>query len=498
MNSRALAYPLIALSACAFVGEAKASAVDMFGYGSPMIGRGGGIALIDDSAAILINPAALTRLTGDHSEALGFSAIRMRLDDLPDVWWDTNRDGLIDDSDAPLSIGPREDSADNVQLSSVHRVGDRFGFGITLAWPVQRLMRIETFEPSIPTYFLYDNRFHRFDAAVGFGWEQIKGLSIGGSVRMLTRASLDVIGTLDLGTTGADEATEAIGELLTDATFDLHSISIVMQPAYSPIAAVQWDVGEHIAELDGMQVALTWRGSSGLPVDINVDLQANVNIEDVGELDPIVLGLVTHLGLSVFDHYVPQQIQLGVAYAASDRLNTFVDIRRTYWAAMLQSVAHVVEASLEVPLVDLGDTVIGDGNIIDGVALSNTWSWRLGGEWRALEHDLENDMEKMLIDVRGGIGVDSSPLRTVDPAVPLLDADRFIVAGGVGFTHQDPFGFVGPVHYDLHAQLHTLASSSLTRQNPQDATAGYPVDGSDTLPIGGAVWTLGGLWSFEY
>ena len=380
----------------------------------------------------------------------------------------------------------------------MHRVGDRFGFGITLAWPVQRLMRIETFEPSIPTYFMYENRFQRFDAAVGFGWEQLKGLSIGGSVRMLTRAALDVRGTLNVTATGADEDTEALGELITDASFDLHSISIGLQPTYSPVAGIHWDVGEHLPRLDGTQLALTWRGSSGLPADITVDLQANVEVEEVGDLEPVVLGMVAELGLTMFDHYVPQQLQIGAAYSPSDRFHAYADLKRTYWAGMLQSVAHVVESALDIPMADLGEEPIGDGNPVEGVVLSNTWSWRTGGEFRAVDATFDTDAEYLHVDIRGGVGVDSSPLRSSDATVPLLDADRFVAAGGLGITHQDPFNLVEAVHYDLHAQVHTLAPSSLTRENPQVPTAGYPVDGSDTLPIGGTVWTVGALWSFEY
>jgi hypothetical protein len=112
---------------------------------------GDGIASPSASTAARANPAALGKARAPH---LSFSYLHATgtFRQIPDVWWDTNRDGAIDGTDSPLDVNTGMDNVDGFMLSMSKPIGKHIGIGLVGYLPVGRLLRLKTFEPTIPTY----------------------------------------------------------------------------------------------------------------------------------------------------------------------------------------------------------------------------------------------------------------------------------------------------------------------------------------------------------
>lgn len=478
--------------------HAEASPVEFYGFGAESMGRGqGGVAITDDLGATFLCPAGLGRLERARLLA-GFAVMRQDLEDLPDVWWDTNRDGLLDEADAPLELSPPEEPSDAVLLASGVPIGRLFALGVGVLVPTQRLLRLKTFEPSLPTYFMYDNRLARYDLAAGGAVNLPGGLRLGAGGRMLPRGRLDFTMTMrfEADGDGTGGGTQVTVEDIVGADLDPHELVVELVMGVVPQVGFQWDVGEVVEPLDGLSVGGTWSGSGGLPIDVTVDLQVEGAAVDVGELEPLVFAILAELGLSIYDHYVPARYAGGVGYTFRDTLTVYGDATRNRWSRMELNVARVVAASIDMPLLDLSDIEITDGNPT-GAVFEDTWSLRMGTElalpvWQVPHADW------LQLRVRGGVGYEPTPLVAQTAATALLDADRLMLSLGLGVKHGVLFDLVeGPVRWDLFLQNHRLARGALSRPEPGGPREGYPVDGGG-IPIGGSLVAFGLQWSVEY
>jgi long-subunit fatty acid transport protein len=461
------------------------------------MGRAGeGVALADGTESILSNPASLPGLP--HAElSIGFLAADMHFDDFPGLYWDTNQDGRIDDTDAPLDVSPTYDQVQGVLIGATRPLGKRLAVGIGLFVPAQRLIRLATFEPSIPTYFLYANRTQRYELGVGAGWRPIWGLSVGGGVQMIPRARYSLEGTLDVTVEPAADGDTGAGDVV-GVVLDVHSMQLDLVPGFAPNLAFHWDAGEALPALDGLQLGASWRGEAGLPVDVDIDLQIDAGTEGTEDLDAIVLPFVMAVQLGVYDHYVPSQWVVGAGYTIEDTLTLSADLRRTAWDQMQVSVARVVSSSLDGAGVDLGDDPVADGNDYT-VTLRPTFAPRVGLDLRLPPLDGKR-FGPIRAVVRGGVGYEPTPLVSQGESSALLDADRYVFAVGGGVEHSDPFRRTTDAYrarWDLFFQYHLLAKGELVRTAATEPTAGYPVDGS-AIPIGGHLLATGLQLSFEY
>ena len=133
-------------------GLAFASPADHFGFGAKTVGRaGGGWALDGDSSSALGNPALLAGLESNELQ-LGYSVTRFAFAELPPVYWDTNQDGLIDASDAPLDMNGGYDRADGTSIGIARRLGERATFGLSVFGPQDRLLRLDAVGAELAPY----------------------------------------------------------------------------------------------------------------------------------------------------------------------------------------------------------------------------------------------------------------------------------------------------------------------------------------------------------
>lgn len=475
---------------------ALGSPVEFYGFGGRKMGRAAaGTALADGPGTILANPAALPGLAQSWVSA-GFVGIEADFADIPDVWWDTNRDGLVNEGDSPLQIDTPAEPLQGFTLGLVAPLGPTIAVGIAAFFPTERILRLETFEPQLPTYFLYDNRAQRYEIGLGAAWRPKWGISIGAGVQVIPRASYSLDATLDVVASGAEEGDTSASDLL-DATLDVHSMTLDIGWGMAPIVGLHWRAGDATPVLEGLQVGACWRGEAGLPVDVDVDLQVNAATSDVGDLEDLVIPALLEMNLGVYDHYVPSQFQAGIAYTIDRTLTVSVDAKRTAWDQMQLSIAEVTHADIDGATIELAD--VADGNPYE-VQLEATWSPRLGLDLDLPPIPLSPRLGELRISTRGGVGYEPTPLvsQTADSA--LLDADRVAFALGLGLEGQDPFRRPEnrrAVRVDAFLQYHLLASGQLDRGTPEEPTPGYAVDGS-AIPIGGHLLAAGAEFSLEY
>jgi hypothetical protein len=480
----------------ALVAPAHASPVELYGFGARKMGRAGeGVALADGTESVLSNPAALAGIPRAELSA-GFLVSLASFTPVPDVWWDTNRDGRLTAEDPPLEVGPAYDPVQGVLVGATRPLGRKAAIGAALFVPRERIIRLATFEPSLPTYVLYANRAQRYELGLGAGWRPWGGFAIGGGVQLIPRASYSLDGTLDLTVTGASSADATASDVLGVA-LDVHAMQLDLKPGVAPNASLHWDAGQLVPALEGLQLGAAWRGEAGLPVDVDIDLQVNTAAEDVGDLGSVVLPLIFAVRLGVFDHYVPEQLTLGAAYTFADTLTISADVRRTAWDRLVPSVAQVVDADVRGAMVDLGEDPVEDGNVY-ALTLRPTLAPRVGLDLRLPASDV-GKLGPVVAVARGGVGFEPTPFVSQGTETAMLDADRLLFAVGAGVEHADPFRSAGDhrVRWDAFFQYHLLSRGSLSRPDPGVPTAGYPVDGSD-VPIGGHLLAAGLQGSFEY
>lgn len=486
----------VALALAAWSGAAMATPPDLYGVGGRSMGAGGGgVAWVEDGSAARMNPAGLHRVRQPVA-GVGYALAHERFLPVPPLYWDTNRDGSLDERDAPLEYDPGVDDASGFTLFAGKQVGGKFGIGLNLYLPTQRLIRFRTFEPSLPTWFMYENRTQRFVLTAGLGGEIVKGLSVGLSADMLAAARFDVLLTIDGALSGDASETEDANQLVGDIVVDVHELELDLVPVIIPIVGMQFDFGPWVPSLEGLVLGATWRKSSGLPIDVRVDMQANVEISDVGDLEPYILAAILDGNLNLYDHYVPSEFAFGAAWRSDDTLSAYVDVRRTDWAGMRMNIAQLGAIDLTAPLVDV-DENFTDGNAHTPPVLFPTVSVRAGAEMRLPKRLTDRRWRYTRLAIRGGVGRVPTPLVSQGPNTAFLDTDRMFATLGAGLELWDPFALVdAPVYFDIFGQYNVLSSGLLVRE-PGDPAPGRPVD-NRPIPLGGNIVVVGGQWTFDF
>jgi len=473
----------------ALTSPASATVPDRFGQGARWQARGGGsVALVDDGTAACVNPAGLA--AADRSQlAVGLVGARPSVQPVPSVWWDTNRDGVVDERDPPLQVDPTPPPVFGLDLAVLGRLGDRAALGLSVWFPTAALVRLYAFEPDLPYYVRWGNRTQRANVAMGLGVDTVGGLRLGVSADMGVRARATVRVTLDAtasaGAATTTATTASTPELGGELVYDVNEIDLTVVPTVAPVIGLQWQVGEAVAALDGLTVGARYHGATGMPLDVIIDAQANVGVDDLAE-DPYVAALVGQSELALLDHDVPRRVELGVGYQLREAFSVHLDARWTDWRGLTVNVARVVDARIDAPLVDLADAV-RDGNPL-AYQVRSTWGVRAGLALRLPVWEVGGALRTVQPIVRGGGAIDPTPLIDPGPSA-MLDGDHHLLTGGLGVEVGQPFDDDGVIALDLMIQGHRIARGELLRSSASPR-AGYPVTGR-ALPVGGA-WVASG------
>ena len=474
---------------------ACATEPDMLGFGGKSMGSGGGgVAMVEDGTAAWLNPGGLSRIRRP-TMALGGLVGFDRFKEVPDVWWDTNRDGVVDERDDPLEWSTDVQNISGFQLHVGRNVGGKFGFGL-MAWlPAKRLYRLSTIEPDLPTYVFYENRPQRYVLAAGVGGEIVRGVNVGLSIDSQSRAVFNLYGTLDASVAAPEDDDASTSALITDVNIDVHDLELDLRYSILPVVGVQLEAGRWVDELDGLVIGASYRPGQAVIVKADLDIQTNVSVQDVGDLDPFVVGSIVRGQAELYDHYIPPRLALGVAYRTDEVFSAYLDATWMDWRKARFQVTQLASIDITAPLADF-DEAVTDGNVYQA-ELASTWTIRTGLDLKLPEVPLDNDWEYLRVSVRGGFAYVPTPLRAQSNNAAFLDADRIQVTLGAGVEFHDPFELVdAPVWFDLYGQVHQLGSTTLPRQSDVPR-AGFPVQGAG-VPIGGSLVVVGGEWGFEY
>jgi hypothetical protein len=475
---------------------ALANGPDLFGTGGASMGSGGGgVAMVEDGTASWLNPGGLGRIRRPTA-SIGFVGSFTQLRASPDLWWDTNRDGVLDGRDPPLPWSTSFEPIQALQLSVGRQIGGKFGFGATAWLPTQRLYRVSTIEPDLPHYLMYQNRPQRYALNFGVGGEVVKGVNVGLSFDMHSRAIFNLYGTVDVVVSGAENPDRpGVSGLIEQVRVDVHESTLDLRYAALPIFGLQLELGRWTDVLDGLVVAASYRPGLNVEIRGDLDIQANMEFRDIGDLDPYVLAAIVNAQANLFDHTVPGRLGLGVAWRTDDVFSAYVDATHMNWQNGRANVTQVEEADIVSPLVNLGD-VVRDGNDYQ-LVLRSTWSTRMGMVLKVPKIELNSKLEYLRLSFRGGFAYTPTPIRAQGPSSAFLDSDRITFTVGAGAEVFDPFKLVdGPVRLDLFAQLHRIGDATLPRFS-ETPRPGYPVRGG-SIPIGGSIVMIGAQWGFDY
>ncbi len=476
---------------------AEAGTVDVFGFGAESIGRGsGGVAVPDGAKTVFRNPALLQRL--EWAEAsVGYGVFRGRFPQPPPVYWDTNRDGYVDETDGGLQLPAERPSSDGITLTIGRNIGSKVGIALNAFFPSAQILRLRTTEPALPSWVMYGNQTQRVELGLGLGAEVYKGLSVGLGTELIAKARYRINGTIDLAVGGAEEADDSADDIIDYVRIDVHEMTLDLVPRFVPVAGIHWQAGAMLPPLDGLELGLTWRASSGIPVNADIDLQLNGGLTGVGDLDDAKLALVMPVELSIFDHYVPERWSLGVAYRRKSGPLFYVDVHHTRWEAMQVNVAQVSDSAIRSQVFQVDEDLIQDANQFSAT-FQNTMSVHTGADVPLPSFDAGGRAGTIEPVVRLGFAHIPSPLVSQSSGTKFLDADRLLFSGGFGLTHSDPLGLVpGPVAWDFFVSRQQLAEGSLTAEADQVVQAGAPVNG-ESVPIGGYLWSMGAQFSVSF
>ena len=227
---------------------------------------------------------------------------------------------------------------------------------------------------------MYDNRPNTYYMALGFGFEQLKGFSVGGAIELSAKARYQLSSTLRAAFNNSESDDLELSEV-SRVELDIHEMTLELAPDYAPVASVLLSRG--LVDAKGLQLGAVYRGATGLPVDVDIDLQIDAGTEEFGELGDLSVSALTPFKLSVFDHYVPARLSLGASYRVQDMLMMYVDGRWTQWSKMTVNIAQVTDGYIDAPLLTQSTIPIQDSNEYI-LKTRDIWDLRMGLELPSL------------------------------------------------------------------------------------------------------------------
>ena len=169
---------------------ALADPTDIYGFGGKSMGMGsGGIAIIQGESAVNLNPAAIE---DKLVLFIGYAALRSSFAQPGDVAWDMDRNGLIDENDPAYSPPWHYPRADGISFGLVHPLHERIRVGLNLFVPTDRLLRLYSYDSSLPVWFMYQNRPYRYSAQFGAGIDLLKGMRLGVGTQLGYKGNYDI------------------------------------------------------------------------------------------------------------------------------------------------------------------------------------------------------------------------------------------------------------------------------------------------------------------
>ena len=439
--SRATLVAFALVAALVAPAAGRAQPMDTYGMGSRSTALAGAVtADVEDFSANYYNPAGIVR-SGELRIGVG--------------WFGAHHDLSL--NDVPSNVDPVHGVV--LGLNVPGRIDDfRFGFGLGVHLPDQRISRSRSLPRRRPRWELYDNRGQRTFLATSLSIQPFDWLRIGGGIAFLSFSEndLDIRGRIDVTVPSRSSLEhQLLGELIT-----------IRYP----------QVGVQIQPLSWLNFGVVYRGEFAL----SNDLTAEVGTPDGRGPDRVelVAGDITIPGYfdlltSSTNAYVPHQISFGGSVEPiPGALRLSFELTWLMWHLYESPIGlSRILLDIEVPpelegMIEVPDE-IPDGNPIPA-NFSDRVVPRLGIEWRAVRDPAYR------LDLRLGYFYENSPAPEQTGFSNLVDNDRHAFSAGVGLelTELRPF-LPGSLALDAHFQYGWLPSRTHRKRSPIDPVGDY-------------------------
>ncbi len=405
-----------------------ASVLDIYGFnprGTAM--KNAQAASADDYTASFYNPAGLTRRKV-VSVGAGFIAT------FPDLHIDrryATPEQLSVESELPPDFA-------GFNLGAVFPlgglIGNKVAIGAGIFLPTVNLLRGEGLDPQVPQYYRYQNLPDKLVFLASIAVEPFDWLSIGGGLQAL--ASLD--GQVDL-------TIEVANRRVTN-----QSVDIEIEPAAAPVLGA-------LVRTPWFDAGLSYRGE--LQLDYAVPVA--ISIDGLIDLDLDVGGTVL---------YVPDYWNFGVA--SELRALNLVGSAELSWARWSQAPDPSPKFTVDVagPLVEglgLGERLdIGNPDV--DLELEDV---------PVLKFGLEQTPHPR-VKLRAGYAWRPTPAPVPTQAYNYVDNHAHLLAGGFGFTFNDPLEVrQNPVSLDVVYQATLLQERDVRKARADDRVGDYDAGG---------------------
>jgi long-subunit fatty acid transport protein len=276
---------LVVLLLLGITGRASATPGDTLGFGTRNINLGGAVtADVEDVGANYYNPAGIVRGPG-----LRLSVSYVSVSSLLEI------NG--NDSDVERMSGL------TIGIVAPLQIGDfRFGFGLGVHLPDQRLSRTRSTIQTRPRWERYDTRPHKVFLSTNIAFRPIDWLLFGVGITFQSPSDLELLidGDADLFRVTNTRLRHQFGGDLTSTRY--------------PQAGVQFIASE------ALSLGISWRGALTLRNRLSATVEGNVVVGTVRA--PLDFSLISN---SV-STYMPQQLTLGVSANPVERLRVSMDL----------------------------------------------------------------------------------------------------------------------------------------------------------------------------
>lgn len=425
-----------AVSVMAAAPAAAASLYDVYGFGSRGAALGSAmVTLSADYDSVYYNPANLVKRDAAHlGITLGLIVPQLQVE-------------RLSGQDEVQVLLPGANGGFHLGLSST--VGgyfeDKIAFGVTLFHPLVKLTRIESIDPGLPYFYLYQNLPDKLIISLAAALQPWPWIRVGLGMQILAELGGEVRAAVSL----------------EEGRFTQETLDMKLGAIAAPTAGVS------IGPLWGLRFGVTWRSKLQLEYDIPITVQ----IEDIGDLSVLIQG--TSL-------FTPDQLAVGIGWESgpTDEAGVSTEIGLTWsrWNEAPPAGARF-ELTVDDSVLRADAEEHGTQNLIEAKAdlislgARDTVSPRAGLEWRPHAEWA----------VRAGYVFRPTPLPRPIYQTNTLDATAHQVSLGGGFKFSDPTRMArSPLHVGLGLQM-----TILQRRVIEKAPDGTP-DGA--YAFGGIVW----------
>ena len=424
---------LALLCALLWSSAAQATPADTVGLGTRNISLGGAVtADVEDVGANYYNPAGIVRGPG----------IRLSL----------NYRNLL----SRLEINGNDSNVENIGgitlgIVAPLQIGDfRFGFGLGVHLPDQRLSRTRSTINTRPRWERWDTRPHKVFLSTNIAFRPVDWLLFGIGITFQSPSDLQI--QLD----GEASALNATRTRLRHAfAGDLTSVRYPQ-------------VGVQLVPSEALSIGFSWRGELTLTNKLSADVDGDVTLGSTRL--PLLFQLLTE-SVSTF---MPQQITIGVAHRVADnRVRWSVDLTWMDWSGHPSLVpSEQISIMLESGGLDLGlpDEIRGRDPIPLG--LRDTVVPRIGIEVDALQTD------SYLFRARAGYVYERTPFPIQRGITNFVDSDRHTLSAGLGLRLTDLRPTIpGYLQFDMFFQYSHLPERLHVKDSLVDLVGDYRAGG---------------------